>query len=590
MRIALVATGDATRDPRIRVLSRTLRDVGHDVTLVCGGTGEGPDESIRVVRVPGRYPKGLGRIGWAARRIQPSAMRDAIYRSKLATATTATNPDIVYATSPASMEIAKRAAGASTVVARLPEWGSAGPRDMVALATHDQRWSESPAGPGIGFHTDADDRAPWFPEPDRYRGRRVLLAYRRTETTPGRYLERGLERAGFTIDHCNDVVDWDEVDPETDFAVFVESPHPAIEVRGSNPGVPVLFWAHHGDHSTPVHVRLTRRYGAHAVLLAHSWHLAHRFPVPIHRFPFGVPSELLDPSVPWNERPYDVGFVGAQIRREGGTYARRQQLVAAIEEGIPEKRRCMESAVDAHRLAEIYANSKTVFNEGGVRHFPITMRVFEAIGSGSLLVTDDIPGTDALFEPGKHYEILDDSIVDQVERLAADPRTGERAAAALEFSKGRHDYDHRIDELVAIADAIDPIRDRPVSDKRSLSPLGRLIDADAIVHGVAAMGIPNLVDELPWRAVWTDVDRQGGRGPNRFDAVAIGPDWIGDLETPIQSAIRFVYAQGSRVDEIVQATAQFHGEHIVERDEDLIRIDLLAEGYRVFPDGHRLAR
>ena len=476
-------------------------------------------------------------------------MRTALYRSKLVAAAAATEPDIVYATSMNALQIAIDAAGDSAAVARMPEWGSVGARDLVDLAPHHQKWSESPAGPGIGYHTDSDEREPWYPEPNRYDGMRVLLAYRRTETTPGRYLERGLERAGFVVDHHNDVVDWDEVDPETDFAVFVESPHPAIEVRGTNPGIPVLFWAHHGDHSTHVHVRLTRRYGAHAVLLAHSWHLAHRFAVPVHRFPFGYPSELLDSSVPWRDRPYDIGFVGAQIRREGGTYARRQQLVAAVEDGMPADRRCIESAVDAHRLADIYANSKTVFNEGGLRHYPITMRVFEAIGSGALLVTDDIPGTDCLFTPGAHYEILDDAIVEQAERLAANPTTGERAASALEFARGRHDYDHRIDELVAIADSIDTTEMHPVGDDRELSPLAALVDTDALVHGVAAFDAPNLAEELPWRAVWTDDDREGGRGPKWFDAVAIGSGFTGDADAAVLAARRFVYAEGAHIDE-----------------------------------------
>lgn len=591
MRITLVATGDATRDPRIRVLARTLSDAGHTVTIVCGGKGESPDEGIHLVRVASRYPQGSGRIKWTARRLQPSGMRTAIYRSKLVAATIATEPDLIYATSRNALQIAvDAAADDSTAVARMPEWGSVGARDLVDLAPHDQKWSESPAGPGIGYHTDADDRGPWYPEPNRYKGRRVLLAYRRTETTPGRYLERGLERAGFTVDHHNDVVDWGEVDPSTDFAVFVESPHPAIEVRGENPGIPVLFWAHHGDHSTPVHVRLTRRYGAHAVLLAHSWHLAHRFPVPIHRFPFGYPSELLDSSVPWTDRPYDIGFVGAQIRREGGTYARRQQLVAAAEDGLPADRRCIESAVDADRLAEIYANSKTVFNEGGLRHYPITMRVFEAIGSGALLVTDDIPGTDCLFTPGDHYEILDDAIVEQAERLSANSETGDRAAAALEFARGRHDYDHRIDELVAIAESIDTNEMHPIGDDRKMSPLAALIDTDALVHGVAAFDAPNLAEELPWRAVWTDDDRFGGRGPKWFDAVAIGPGFTGDVDAAVQAARRFVYAAGPRNSEVVKAAEAAHDEVIVDATGDLIRIDLLAEGYRVFPDGHRLAR
>jgi hypothetical protein len=418
----------------------------------------------------------------------------------------------------------------------------------------------------------------------------MLLAYRRTETTPGRYLEVALVRAGFEIQHVNDRLDWAEVDRATEFVVFVESPHPAIEVVGTNPGIPVLFWAHHGDHSTDTHVRLTRRYGAHGVLLAHSWHLAHNFPVPVHRFPFGVPSELLDPSRPWADRAYDVGFVGAQIRREGGTYGRRQELVAEIEAAIPSDRQRMASAVDADVLAEIYGNSRVVFNEGGLKHYPITMRVFEAIGAGALLVTDEIPGTDSLFEVEDHYKILREPIVDQIGELVADPQTALVAEAATEFARGRHDYDHRIDELVKIVGGIDPDTSPTFPDSRELSGIAQVIDADAQVRSVAVYGLDDLVEQLPWREVWLEGDRENGRGPKYFDAVAIGAAWDGDVSKVVGAARRFIYVTGEHRDEILRTLAELDMEIVVDDHGPVTRIDLLAEGYRVFPDGHRLAR
>ena len=81
---------------------------------------------------------------------------------------------------------------------------------------------------------------------------------------------------------------------------------------------------------------------------------------------------------------------------------------------------------------------------------------------------------------------------------------------------------------------------------------------------------------------------RGGR--KWFDAVAIGPGFSGDVDAAVQAARRFVYAQGDRNDEIIKAADTAHDEIIVDRVGGLIRIDLLAEGYRVFPDGHRLAR
>jgi hypothetical protein len=590
MEITLIATGDAARDPRIRASARRLRDVGHAVTVVSGGSGPFPDENIEVVRVASRYPQQLGRLGWALRRMQPGQLRSKLYEQNLVRAIRSTNPDIIYATSPATLSLAAAAARDTAVVARRPEWGSAGSRDIVALAPHNKKWSESPTGPGIGFHTDDDDRSPWFPQAGRYSGRKMVLAYRRTETTPGRYLEVALERAGFEVRHVNDRLDWADVDAATEFVVFVESPHPAIEVVGTNPGIPVLFWAHHGDHSTDTHVRLTRRYGAHAVLLAHSWHLAHHFPVAVHRFPFGVPSELLDPSRPWGDRTYDVGFVGAQIRREGGTYGRRQELVAEIEGAIPSDRQRMASAVDADALAEIYGNSRVVFNEGGLKHYPITMRVFEAIGAGALLVTDEIPGTDCLFEVDEHYKILEEPIVDQISGLMADPQSALVAEAATEFARGRHDYDHRIDELVDIVASIDPYASPMYADSRELSKIAQVIDADAQVRSVAAYGLDDLVEQLPWREVWVEGEREKGRGPKYFDAAAVGAAWDGDASKVVGAARRFIYLTSEHRDEILGILRGLDMEIVIEDHGPVTRIDLLAEGYRVFPDGHRLAR
>ena len=146
------------------------------------------------------------------------------------------------------------------------------------------------------------------------------------------------------------------------------------------------------------------------MLLAHSWHLAHRFPVPVHRFTFGVAPELVDAGVPWAERKYAVSMVGGQLRRQGGAYERRQRLVEELEQAFGEDNTAFVSDVSAQEMAGLYAQAKTIINEGGTRHYPITMRVLESIGSGAILVTDDLPGTDLIVDR-KHYFVLDDDVV-----------------------------------------------------------------------------------------------------------------------------------------------------------------------------------
>ena len=125
----------------------------------------------------------------------------------------------------------------------------------------------------------------------------MVLCYRRSEINPGRYLEEGLLRSGAEVRVQTEGIHLDGVEPDTSFVIFVEGPYPALSVSGAT-SVPTLFWFHHGEHHLHANLRLVERYKADAVLMAHSWHLAYWLPTPVHRFPFGVATELLDPEFP----------------------------------------------------------------------------------------------------------------------------------------------------------------------------------------------------------------------------------------------------------------------------------------------------
>jgi hypothetical protein len=474
----------------------------------------------------------------------------------------------------------RAAAGTTATVARDPRWPDAGPRDLIRLAPHDPALSVSPAGPGGPYLTPADTKDGYVPAPGRHRGRRIALCYRKTDTNPGKYLEAAMVRAGIAIDLHADSLDWSTVPPDTDAVLFVEGPYPALTIRGDNPGIPTVFWVHHGEHHIPTNLRLVERYGAHAVLLAHSWHLAHRFPVPVNRFTFGVAPELVDASVPWLDRRYTVAMVGGQLHRKGGTYERRQRLVAELEAALGEEHTAFVSDVTAREMAEIYANSQMVINEGGTRHYPITMRVLEAIGSGAVLITDDLPGTD-LVVPRRHYQVLEDDVVAQVRRLLETPaRMVQMTAEAREHALAHHTYDHRVDDLV---DAIErtrmPVRREPC---RALSPLAALIDDDVEVQRLAAFGVPDLATELPTREIWDGEERLERLHPATMEAIVVGPGGASDLDRALAAARRFIYASGA-----IEAVARFVGrerpEATVLHRDGLLRADLNAESYRVLP-------
>jgi hypothetical protein len=539
-------------------------------------------DDISVQFVPTRYPQGRGRLGKMLRRMQPQGMRTRLHHSRLVDAVAATRPEMIYPTTEAAVPVAARAAARNgATVLRDPRWPNAGPRDLIDLAPHHPELSLSAAGPGGIYMTPADRREPYAPEPGRFRHMRLALCYRKTDTNPGKYLEAAMRRAGMKVDVYTDTVDWRRVPADTDAVVFVEGPYPALTIKGRNPGIPVLFWVHHGEHHVPTNLRLVERYGAHAVLLAHSWHLAHRFPVPVHRFTFGVAPELVDASIPWVERKYAVAMVGGQLRRKGGTYARRQQLVDALEKAFGRQATAFVSDVSAQEMADLYSDSKTIINEGGTRHFPITMRVLESIGSGAILVTDDLPGTDLIVKR-EHYFVLEDDVVAQIKGILAKPEEMSLLAAdALADAMGRHTYDHRVDDLVDILSTL-RLPEEPMPAAPVLSPMAALIDDDVEVQRLAQFGLPDLAAELASREVWDGDERIERLKPDSMEAVAIGPAGTPHLTRALQAARRYIYAAG----DIAAIESYVHRElpeATCTMQEGLLRVDLNAESYRVLP-------
>lgn len=564
MRICLLATGDATANPRIAAMARSLRSVGHEVTMVCGGNPSSED-GTGVFRVPTRVPVGGGAVGSLLRRVQPEGLRRRSFHHRLVKRAGALSPELIYATSARVVPLAEAVAEATgAAVVGDPRFDS-GDHGIVWLAPTNEALSASPAGPGLSFHSPNDDREPWQPAPGRHAGRKLVIAYRSTPTTPARYLHAALERAGIDVTHVSDTLDWDTVDPDNAAVVIVESPYPALEATGAPKGIPTLLWAHHGEHRTDAHLRLVSRYGVDAVLLAHSWHLAHRYPVPVHRFPFAVATELLDGSVPWDGREFDVGFVGYLPEAADGRYDARVDAIDSLRDALAEGRLAALSDATPEQMAATYANARIVFNEGGTRHHPITMRVLEAVGSGAALLTEEAPGLEQLFIPDEHYRTMrPQDVVSEVTAMLADPATAGMAEAALLHAAGRHTYDHRVDELLSIIDATSP--GEAWTPETPLSDVARAISGDVEVSTVAAYGLPDLAEELPLHAVWVDPEP----GAGRYDAVALGRDWQGSVADARRDAVRYLYVE--------PGTPLPPGLLPFQSDTDLTRIDLKTSG------------
>ena len=104
-------------------------------------------------------------------------------------------------------------------------------------------------------------------------------------------------------------------------------------------------------------------------------------------------------------------------------------------------------------MARIYSSSYLVFNRS-VRN-DVNMRFFEAMGSGAVLISNEIVdnGADQLFEEGIHYLTYKDekSLAILVKELLQDPsRCREIGETARSHILSQHTYAHRAHEIIKI--------------------------------------------------------------------------------------------------------------------------------------------
>lgn len=526
----MVGSGVLDRHPPTRSLAGRLRQAGHTVDVVGGVPKGGPRRPVRA--------------------------------------------DLVYPATRGDVPLAERSLRKRAKLVAPPAWGPTPAVDVAWVAPAEPRWSSSPAGAGLPLHLRPAEEGTGRPREGRHAGLRLGLVHRSTSTSPARYLTAALGRAGVDV-VALEALDWARL-AGVDAVVVVESPLPAFVVSGANPGVPVLLWAHHGEHHTAMHLRLVDRYGVDAVLLAHSWHLAHRFGVPVHRLPFGIPTELVDGSRPWDHRRLDAAFVGAGTGG-GGAYTERGAILTALAGGLGR----VEAATDVtpEEMAARYADARIVPNEGGVRHRPITMRVFEAIGSGALLLTAPAPGLDRLFTPGEHLVVVEggpDRFLDTAKGLLAGAGGRRIAEAGHAHGLGAHTTDHRVDDLVAVVATTRHRGKTPPTPPTD--PLAAAVADDALIDDVIVLGEVDTAGLEPSLVVW-GADRLERPTRPLAHAIVVGPGWEGDGRSVVEAARRLVVAHpGCR--DILDLAARVPGATVAERPGAVV-VDLGVAGYKV---------
>jgi len=143
----------------------------------------------------------------------------------------------------------------------------------------------------------------------------------------------------------------------------------------------------------------------------------------------------------------DVGFVGSI----SATPDRRKILLDRIQKqfDLDSQRKFMDE------MAEHYSKSRIVFNNA--INNDLNMRVFEALCSGSLLVTDSAPGSGLaeLFTDKQHLVIYEDENLEETILHYLENET-ERERIADEGRRevlARHTYGHRADSMIQVLNA-----------------------------------------------------------------------------------------------------------------------------------------
>ncbi|MFQ5482018.1 MAG: glycosyltransferase, partial [Nitrospinaceae bacterium] len=146
------------------------------------------------------------------------------------------------------------------------------------------------------------------------------------------------------------------------------------------------------------------------------------------------------------DKRWEVGFVGSII----SPHTRRQELLASIGKHFNLKvdRKFMDE------MARVFCQSHIVFNNA-IKN-DLNMRVFEALCSGSLLITDDAAGLDDFFQDRTHLvKYQDAQLIDLIRHYLEHPGERERIAAqGRKAVLASHTYQHRADEVVATLDRI----------------------------------------------------------------------------------------------------------------------------------------
>ncbi|MFQ5559019.1 MAG: glycosyltransferase [Nitrospinota bacterium] len=171
------------------------------------------------------------------------------------------------------------------------------------------------------------------------------------------------------------------------------------------------------------------------------------------------------------EKIYDIGFVGSIT----ANHTRRKNLLECL------SRKGFQVHIERSFLKEMtktFSSSKIVFNNA-IKN-DLNMRVFEALASGSFLLTDRAAGSglEEMFTNRKHLVIFEDNDIEKEAEyyLKNESEREEIAAAGMEEVLSKHTYDHRALEMLG------KIFEKPGSKDHSGDEVEDLLLKKALLH------------------------------------------------------------------------------------------------------------
>ena len=231
----------------------------------------------------------------------------------------------------------------------------------------------------------------------------IILCYGNNPSTPGRFLVDGLRKIKQPVTVIHETVDFGKVNLANCLAIlFIDCPsRPPIQVFNLHltKKIPKLFWTYHGIHLLKSNLNLIKIYRVNHILMSSCLDLKKQFfGLPVDFFPLAAPDNYVQKKIFLCNRSIDISFVG---NLKGNLYLERKKSLQTIKSTFPTANTIFTSGLYLKDLVNCYQNSKIVYNDSVNQ--TMTLRIFEGIATGALVISDSVPEQDLVLTPGQHY-------------------------------------------------------------------------------------------------------------------------------------------------------------------------------------------